>query len=203
MTRSSFVLVAASLIAVPAPAQTWSVEDPVLQRIWEIGMNDSRATRIAQVLMDSIGPRLTGSPGLDAANDWAVDLIRSWGVEAEKEQYGTWIGWERGITHVDLIAPRVRTLEATLLAWSAGTAGPVEGPVVIVPDYQPTEELDAWIPTTRGKFVAIAFPQPTCRPDSHYEEFGTEGALERLRAERDEAMRAFRLRVPSPPLLRI
>ncbi|MQA90492.1 MAG: M20/M25/M40 family metallo-hydrolase [Gemmatimonas sp.] len=203
MTRQLIIL-AASLAFVPSlAAQTWTVDDPVLQRIWEVGMEESRTPEIAQVLMDSLGPRLTGTPGLEAANDWSVDLIRSWGVDAEKQQYGTWIGWERGITHVDLIEPRVRTLEATLLAWSAGTSGPVEGPVVIVPDYQTSEELDAWIPTTRGKFVAIAFPQPTCRPDEHYEEYGTERALIRLNASRDSALGAFGLRVPSPPLLRI
>jgi carboxypeptidase Q len=82
---------------------------------------------------------------MERANDWSVDLIRSWGADARKEQYGTWIGWDRGITHIDLIEPRVRTLEGMMLAWSPGTDGPVEGPVVIVPDYATEAELDAWI----------------------------------------------------------
>lgn len=196
-------VIATFLVPLTATAQTWDVEDPVLQRIWEIGMEESQAADIAQVLMDSIGPRLTGTPGLERANDWAVDLAQSWGVEARKEQYGTWIGWERGITHVDLISPRIRTLEATMLGYSAGTPGPVEGEVVVVPDYATNEELEAWIPTVAGKFVAIAFPEPTCRPNAHFEEFGTAGAVDRLNEQRGAARQAFRLRVPSPPLLRI
>ncbi|MEX2581891.1 MAG: M20/M25/M40 family metallo-hydrolase [Gemmatimonadota bacterium] len=203
MHRTVFAIIILLCAPPTLVAQTWTVDDPILRRIWEIGMEESQASAIAQALMDSIGPRLTGTPELEAANDWSVELIRGWGVDAEKSQYGTWLGWDRGITHIDLLEPRVRTLEGMMLAWSAGTNGPVEGPVVIVPDYQTTEELDAWIPTTSGKFVAIGFPQPTCRPDSHYEEYGAPGALARLRSQRDEAQRAFRLRVPSPPLLRL
>lgn len=191
------------LPGVPLEAQSWSVQDPVLRRIWELGMERSQADRIAQTLTDSLGPRLTGSPGLERASDWAVDLVRSWGAEAQKEQYGTWIGWERGITHIDLLEPRVRTLEGTMLAWSPGTNGPVQGPVVIVPEHATTAQLQEWLPSVAGKFVAIAFPQPTCRPDSHYAEYGMPGALERLRASRGAAQQAFRLRVPSPPLLRL
>jgi hypothetical protein len=88
-----------------ADAQTFTTDDPVLQRIWELGMEQSRATDLAQVLMDSIGPRLTGSPGQLAAHDWAANTYLSWGVDAENEEYGTWTGWRRGIHHVDLTAP--------------------------------------------------------------------------------------------------
>lgn len=203
MIRIFLAFVATALTTAPLLSQSFPTDDPVIRRIWEIGMNESRADRIAQALLDSIGPRLTGTPALERANDWSIDLIRSWGVDARKEQYGTWLGWERGITHIDLLQPRVRTLEGMMLAWSPGTDGPVEGPVVVVPEYQTNEELDAWIPTVRGKFVAIGFPQPTCRPDSHYAEYGTPGALDRLRDERQRLERNFRLRVPSPPLLRL
>jgi len=72
----------------------------------------------------------------------------------------------------------------------------VEGPVAIVPDVADTAAVEAWIPSVRGKFVAIAFPQPTCRPNSHFEEFGQPGALQRLNAMRDSARQAFDRRVP-------
>jgi carboxypeptidase Q len=186
-----------------ASGQDFPTRDPILQRIWEIGMEESRAHEIAQTLLDSIGPRLTGTPSMEHANDWSVSLIQSWGVDARKEQYGTWIGWDRGITHIDLIQPRVRTLEGMMLAWSPGTNGAVEGPVVVAPNYSTAAELQAWIPTVRGKFVAISFPQPTCRPDSHYQQYGSPGALDRMRRERQQALEQFRLRVPSTPLLRL
>jgi hypothetical protein len=159
--------------ASPALGQTWAVEDPVLRQIWEVGMNDSRVMDIAQTLLDSIGPRLTGTPGYERAADWAVQTLSAWGVDARKEQYGTWNGWRRGITHVDLIRPRVRSLEATMLAWSPGTGGQaVEAEVVAIPTFASEAEFEAWLPSVRGRIVAAAFPQPTCRPMRHYEEYG-------------------------------
>src|SRR6188508_2434233 len=105
--RLRFVgLVAAICLTTPARAQSWAVDDPVLREIWDTGMNRSQVTEIAQTLMDSLGPRLTGTAGLERANNWSVDLLRSWGVDARKDQYGTWLAWERGPTHIDLIRPR-------------------------------------------------------------------------------------------------
>ena len=122
------VAVAGLMAAMPLRAQTFAVGDPVLQRMWTLGMDSSATWGLAQTLMDSIGPRLTGSPHLKRGNDWLVSMYQRWGIEARNEQYGTWRGWDRGITHLDLLTPRVRTLEATLLAWSDGTRGrPVTG----------------------------------------------------------------------------
>jgi carboxypeptidase Q len=189
-------------MASPAVAQAPPFTDPVLERIWRMGMEESRAHLIAQPLIDSIGPRLTGAPAMEWANDWAVELIRSWDVQARKEQYGTWLGWDRGITHIDLIEPRVRSLEGRLLAWSPGSGGTLEGPVVVLPDHRGPAEFESWLGSVAGRFVAISFPQPTCRPDADFLQYGTSGALDRLRTERDRAFAAFRARYPSTPALR-
>ena len=45
----------------------FAVEDPVLRRIWAIGNDSSQLPHLAQVLFDSLGPRLTASPGMNAA----------------------------------------------------------------------------------------------------------------------------------------
>ena len=113
---------------------------------------------LGQVMMDVIGPRLTGSPGMAAANDWAVAKFEEWGIKAYKEQYGAWRGWERGISHIDLVSPRVRTLEGMAAAWSAATDGPVEAGVVILADADTPEAFEAWLPEARGKFVLISPP---------------------------------------------
>ena len=58
-------------------AQDKPTGDPVVQRIYDEGMRRSQAARFAQVLMDSIGPRLTGSPANRAANDgWCAPTRR-------------------------------------------------------------------------------------------------------------------------------
>jgi len=46
-------------LAIPATAQTFSTDDPVLRRLWVEGMENSQTYPLAQALFDSIGPRLT------------------------------------------------------------------------------------------------------------------------------------------------
>ena len=103
---------ALSMAPAGAAAQAFATDDPVLRRIWTVGMDSSRTYALAQALLDSVGPRLTGTPGQKAANQWLLARYREWGIDAREESYGTWRGWRRGITHVDLIQPRVRSLEA-------------------------------------------------------------------------------------------
>ena len=181
------IMYALTVVPCTAQAQSFRTDDPVLERIWQLGMERSLATELAQVLMDSVGPRLTGSPGQLAAHDWAAKTYASWGIEAENEEYGTWTGWRRGIHHVDLIAPRVKTLIAEVPAWSAGTDGPVEGGVVLLPRVSRVSEFEAWLPQARGQFVLIVPALLSCRPDRNFVEFGTPGALERSAAAQDAA----------------
>jgi len=69
-----------------------------------------------------------------------------------------------GTTHVDLIAPRVRSLEAMMLAWSPGTGGKdVIGDVVTLPAVRTPEEFAAWVPSAKGKFILMSAPNPSCR----------------------------------------
>src|SRR5471032_1892909 len=91
--------------------------DPTIQRIWRLGMDSSHVQQLSQALFDSVGPRLTGSPGILAASNWAINQYKSWGIEAKREPYGTWRGWRRGASHIDLVEPRVRSLEGLMLAW--------------------------------------------------------------------------------------
>src|SRR5262245_61498456 len=79
----------AAIFASPASAQpTFPTNDATLARIWRLGMDSSQVQRLAQTLFDSIGPRLTGSPGMLAASDWTIKQYQSWGIDAKREQYG-------------------------------------------------------------------------------------------------------------------
>ncbi|MBV9773070.1 MAG: M20/M25/M40 family metallo-hydrolase [Gemmatimonadetes bacterium] len=175
----------------PAAAQTFSTNDPVLRAIWNEGMNNSQLYPLAQSLLDSVGPRLTGSQELRSASDWALARYRSWGIPARREQWGTWTDWRSGTVHVDLTAPRVRTLEAYLAPWSPGTQGAVDGDVVTLPTVSSAAEFEAWLPQARGKWVMIAFPQPTCRPDDNWEKWAMPGSFDRMKAERQAALLAW------------
>ena len=188
--------VVATVIALPLRAQTYTTGDPVIRSIWDEGMNRSQSDRLAQVLSDSIGPRLTGSPGMKRGNDWLLATYAAWGVEARNEQYGTWKGWRRGPTHIDLIEPRVRTLEGMMLAWSGGTGNKdVTGDVVVLPDFADSSAFVTWLPQAKGKFVLVSMLQPTCRPDDNWEKFALPESFDRLKQARSNAQAAWQKRL--------
>ena len=188
------LLFAFGLILTPVvlPAQQFPTDDPVIKRIWDEGMTDkSQIARLAQVLMDSIGPRLTASPGHQSAVQWLQNMYRGWGVPARAERYGTWRGWRRAQTHLDLIAPRFRTLDAIMLAWSPGTRGPVEGDVIVLPDVADSAALDAWLPAVRGKFVLWTPSEPSCRAPESWEKLARPESVQRWKAEREAGRTTF------------
>src|SRR5690625_7575934 len=69
-----------------AEAQTFRTEDPVLRQIWVVGMERSRTEELAHAVIDSSGPRVSGTAGLEAAHEWGEKVYsalgRSCGVEA-------------------------------------------------------------------------------------------------------------------------
>src|SRR5688572_8225308 len=118
---AAFLLIGA--VPIETQAQTFPVDNATLRRIWAVGMDSSHTVPLAQALLDSVGPRLTGTPGHNAGNEWIARMYRSWGIDANIERYGTWRGWRRGTSHIDLMTPRVRSPEGSMLGWSAGTGG--------------------------------------------------------------------------------
>jgi len=189
-TRYLCTLLAAAALAAPRAAlgQRFAVEDPVLQRIWTEATERSQLRPMAQALLDSIGPRLTASPGMERAQDWAVKMLEGWGIDARLEEYGTWEGWDRGVSHVDLVSPRVRSLEGRILAWSPGTGGrPVEGGVTHLPEIRSPADWRSFVGTVEGKWVMLSYPEPTCRTDEQWVEFGMDDSFERMAEERQAA----------------
>ncbi|MEP6494480.1 MAG: M20/M25/M40 family metallo-hydrolase [bacterium] len=186
-------LAALAIVTQPrlSAAQDNPTGDPVVQRIYDEGMRRSQAAHFAQVLMDSIGPRLTGSPANRAANDWLLRTYQSWGVDAKNEKYGTWRDWTRGTSGLELLSPRRRVLEATMHAWSGATpAGGVTADVVIIPTAK--EIVDSagfarWLAGTKGKLVLMSMPLPSCRPDSDVRAWGDSAVYHHALSLRDSA----------------
>ena len=79
-----FLAIWATLSAHPAIAQgsigdpSFPTADSIVRRIYMEEMHHSQAEALAQVLIDSIGPRLTGSPANRAANDWLLRNYAAW-----------------------------------------------------------------------------------------------------------------------------
>ncbi|MCE7044127.1 M20/M25/M40 family metallo-hydrolase [Dyadobacter sp. CY312] len=194
MKKISCYLVAIMLFAGgPGIAQR---NDAIVEGIVKEATENSQLEKLAHELLDVIGPRLVGSPQMQQANDWAVAKYKSWNIVAKNEKWGEWRGWERGASHIDMVAPRVKSLEGMQLAWSPGTAGKtVTADVVIVPDLADSLAFQKWLPTAKGKFVMISMYQPTGRPDYNWKEFATEESFEKMKKERDQQTEAWTKRI--------
>ena len=177
----------AAPIGAQSPTPAFPTDDPVLRRIWAIGMDSSRVETLAGTLLDSIGPRLTGTAIQRNAQDWLVSMYRSWGIEATNERYGTWRGWRRGTSHVDLLSPRVRTLEATMLGFSPGTGSrPVIVSTIVLPQFTDSTAFVRWLPQARGKLVLVSAPPLSCRPDEDWNRFATPETARRYHSRADD-----------------
>lgn len=171
-------------------------DSAIISSIVQEATSNSQLETLAHELMDKIGPRLVGSPKMQQAHDWAIAKYNSWGINAHNEKWGEWRGWERGISHIDMVAPWVKSLEGTQLAWSPSTKGKtITGDVIILPDVADSLAFQQWLPSVKGKFVMISMNQPTGRPDYNWEEFGTKESVQKMKDSREKDITAWRKRI--------
>ncbi|KQS37106.1 M20/M25/M40 family metallo-hydrolase [Pedobacter sp. Leaf194] len=169
-------------------AQDRKVIDNIVKEVNE----NSQLEKLAHELLDVVGPRLVGSPQMKQANDWAVKKYADWGISAKNEKWGEWRGWERGVTHIDLISPRLRTLEGTQLAWSPSTNGKaINAEAIVLPAITDSVAFQKWLPTVKGKLVLISMNQISGRPEKNWEEFATKDLFEKFKKEKADAARAW------------
>ena len=160
-------------------------KDPIIDNIIKEATENSQLEGLGYELMDKIGPRLVGTPQMKKANDWAVSKYDSWGIPAKNEKWGEWRGWERGITHIDMVYPRIQSLDGTQLAWNPSTSSEgVTAELIVLPMVKDSLAFDNWLPSVKGKLVMISMNQPTGRPDYNWEEFATEASFEKMKEAR-------------------
>lgn len=187
--------VAAMLSSSLSFAQSQS-KDPVIENMIKEATENSQLEKLAHELLDKIGPRLIGTPQMKQAHDWAVAKYGTWGISAKNEKWGEWRGWERGVTHIDLVSPRLRTLEGTQLAWSPSTNGKaINAEAIVLPEVTDSIAFVKWLPSVKGKLVLISMNQVSGRPDKNWEEFATPTLIAKFKKEKDDATKAWRDRL--------
>ncbi len=175
---------------------TVHAQNTVIDQIVKEGNENSQLEKLAHELLDGIGPRLVGTPQMLKANEWALAKYKNWGISARNEKWGEWRGWERGISHIDMVYPRVKSLEATQLAWSPGMGNQtVTAELVILPEMADSVAFKAWLPKVKGKFVMISMAQPTGRPDYNWQEYATKEEFEKMKAARTAQTTAWQQRI--------
>ena len=143
--RRSFIACLLALVACISGLVV-AEERPDQAIFWKIrqeGTNNSQILRTLHMLTDVYGPRLTGSPNLKAAGEWAIQQMQSWGMKnghLEPWDFGH-PGWTNERLAAYIVSPVKDTLVGEVLAWTPGTNGPVRGAAVqITLPRQPTRE---------------------------------------------------------------
>ncbi|MGC1484973.1 MAG: M20/M25/M40 family metallo-hydrolase [Candidatus Acidiferrum sp.] len=72
-------------------------------------------------LTDEIGGRVTGSPAMAKAVEWAVAAFRAEGVEVHTEKYAMPVTWSEGDTRLELLGPVRFPLRLVAEGWSPAT----------------------------------------------------------------------------------
>jgi carboxypeptidase Q len=112
-----------------ASAQTVANQADVFAQIRKEGMDNSQIMRTLHYFTDVYGPRLTGSPNLLAAGNWAVKQMTDWGLEnahLEPWDFGH-PGWVNVRASGFITAPVQDSLVFEVLAWTPGTKKAVQG----------------------------------------------------------------------------
>ena len=181
MSRKFFVVLLAMFLAFRVGGQ----DQVLIKNLTDDAARSKTLEELGTQLMDQVGPRLVGSSQMMKAHDWVIKKYSEWGILAENQQWGQWRGWERGISHIDMISPRVQSLRGMQLAWSPKTASQgITAEVIMIPFANDSVQFKKQLTQVKGKFVMISMPQPTGRPDDNWEKFAKKEAFEQMKTDR-------------------
>jgi carboxypeptidase Q len=172
--KATACLLALSLTFMGIGAQQWNVEAQglpekidldAINKIKEEESKHSQVMEMVGYLTDVTGPRLTGSPNLKKAQQYAIDIMREWGIaNAHPEAWGPFgRGWSLEGFTANMTAPTFGSLIAYPKAWSPSTSGTVRGDVVLL-DVKTLADLPRYKGKLNGKIVLLTSARPVA-PD--------------------------------------
>jgi len=138
------------------------VDWDVVSKIREEGLQRSQVMDIVGYMADVLGPRLTASPSMRAAQAWAQEKMAEIGLEnivyERAGEHG--VNWDNEYTSVHMLAPDYAPLIAYAKAFTAGTDGKIEADAVIV-HVQTEADLAQYRGKLSGKVVLLREAVPT------------------------------------------
>jgi carboxypeptidase Q len=161
--RRFYLLGAIALVAALGGLQLGAAGEKInyddINKIKAEGMQRSQVMDTMSYLTDVYGPRLTGSPNIEKAGQWAVSRMKEWGLtnvsmEPWANRRGFDRGWSNDKFYVAAVAPQSFPIVGTPTAWTPGTNGLVRGEAVVFTASN-EEELAAYKGTLKGKWVLM------------------------------------------------
>ena len=162
----AFLLVHGFLLPKVAVAQAPLPAADINAAIRKEGTDNSQIMKTLHVLSDVYGPRLTGSPSLKAAGEWAMGQMKTWGLEntaMEPWDFGH-PGWVNERASGFITSPVQDSLVFEVLAWTPSTNGVVSGSAfnLVLPERPTQAELTSYLESikgqVRGKIVLFGNP---------------------------------------------
>ena len=150
----------ASGVTISAQGPQEKVDQAAIDKIKEEGMKRSQVMDILSYLTDVPGSRLTGSPGIKAAQEWAKQKLAAWGLQnAQLEPWGPFgRGWSLEGFSASLLKPNYAPLIAYPKAWSSSTNGVLRGQPVYF-DAKTDADLEKYKGKLKGAIVLLSAPR--------------------------------------------
>lgn len=182
LRRTAFFLLTLVLLPMRGAAQdtdstAWvDAYRAAADRIIDAALADSAAYERLGTLVDTFGPRLSGSEALERAIDWVLAEMKTDGLENVRGEPVMVPHWVRGDESLTLLEPREQPMAMLGLGGSIGT-GPkgLTGEVLVVGSF---DELAARAGEARGKIILYNVPFTSYGQTVQYR---TRGAVEAAR----------------------
>ena len=156
--------VCAAAAALPLGAASEKIDYDALGKIKAQGLSPqtSQVMEISSWLTDVHGPRLTGSPTIHKAGEWAAAKMKEWGLTnvalepwVDRANFNN--GWTNDKFYMAAVAPQAFPIHGTPTAWTPGTAGLVRGEVALVTETT-QDDLKKYAGQLKGKWILTQAP---------------------------------------------
>jgi len=154
--RASVLAAALTLAASIAPlAAQQRLDADINAKIRQEENSHSQIMRTLHFLADVYGPRVTGSPSLKAAGEWAIRQMEAWSFangHLEPWDFGH-PGWVNERFSAHIIAPVKDQLTCEVVAWTPGTDGTVTAQAyqMVMPERPTPTDLTAFLDSVKDK----------------------------------------------------
>jgi carboxypeptidase Q len=198
MARTSIALALAFVVSVPLLGQE-ATNDAVIAQIKIEGFQQSAVMDTLSWLSDVHGPRLTGTPALRRAGEWARDQLTRWGLaNAALESYGSiGRGWTLERFSIEMVEPQYMRIIGYPRAWSPAIASTLAGTPMVV-DVKSKDDFEKYRGKLRGAIVMNGRPeladigfQPEAKRLTDEELKKQESAIDPAAASADNAPKSF------------
>src|SRR5487761_296846 len=142
------------------------------QKIADEVKSHSELMKNEEYLTTQIGPRLTGSPQMQAASQWTLKRFHDYGIDAHLETTTVPHAWYRGADSAEIVSPISRRVPIRSMGWSKATSGEVSAPVIFM-TFKSAADVDAYKGKLKGAIVCMGepatLPPASEKPDNAYD----------------------------------